>query len=67
MENDRNYHFALGHFCAGCNISNYLHTGCIVDGNVRIVKTETKKPPIKVFGVVEESRTPGLVLHRDAL
>ena len=52
-------HFQIGHMCAGCKISNYLHTGCIVDENVRVVKTETKQPPVivqekVVFGVAEE-------------
>ncbi len=41
MENDRNYHFALGHFCAGCPLSNVLHKDC----PMVITKKETLDKP----------------------
>jgi len=41
MEN-KDFHFSIGHFCAGCPVSNFFHTGCVRDGSVVIRKESGK-------------------------
>lgn len=36
-------HYGFAHFCAGCPVSNKLHTGCVVEGNVRVLRTPQSK------------------------
>lgn len=46
-------HFQIGHMCAGCKISNYLHTGCVVNENVRMTKIKHNMD-IKDKSIVEK-------------
>lgn len=39
VDGEKQPHFSVGHFCGGCEVSNNLHTGCVTESNVRIVKT----------------------------
>ncbi|MBL7036584.1 hypothetical protein ISR94_01875 [Candidatus Microgenomates bacterium] len=36
-------HFQIGHMCAGCAVSNRLHTGCVANGNVVVMKNNQSK------------------------
>lgn len=31
-------HFSAGHMCAGCPLGCQLHTGCVVEGTVEIIR-----------------------------
>ena len=35
-------HFQIGHMCAGCEVSTVLHTGCVVNKTVRVIKNDRK-------------------------
>lgn len=36
-------HFGVGHFCGGCPMEKWRHTGCVVDGTARRVETRDLK------------------------
>ncbi len=47
-------HFWVGHMCTGCPFSGDLHTGCIVEGTVRVVKEvkiKEQKPPVEKLDI----------------
>lgn len=43
-------HCEQGHFCVGCDFSMTPHTGCIVNGDVRIQKVQTPEYLLKEKG-----------------
>lgn len=47
MKNERDYHFALGHFCAGCRLSIVLHKGCPMVVTKNILPETINKPKDK--------------------
>jgi hypothetical protein len=61
-----NSHFAIGHMCAGCPFSDKPHFGCIINGNVKVVKIPRMPNTATETVVVGDSPTSSVLPEGDS-
>jgi len=57
MTTENNFHFGVGHFCAGCPLSNVLHKDCPM--------VVVKNTPPEISGKQEDKAQPLTITKSD--